>query len=34
EKIKALEAVGVTVARQPTDIAQLIKEAMDARAVS
>ncbi|PDV99014.1 succinate--CoA ligase subunit alpha [Candidatus Viridilinea mediisalina] len=30
EKIKALEAVGVRVARQPTDIAQLVKEAMGA----
>lgn len=28
EKIKALEAVGVKVARLPTDIAQLVKEAM------
>lgn len=30
EKMKALEAVGVRVARQPTDIAQLVKEAMGA----
>lgn len=30
EKIKALEAVGVRVARQPTEIAQLVKEAMGA----
>jgi succinyl-CoA synthetase alpha subunit len=28
EKIAALEAVGVKVARQPTDIAQLVKEAL------
>jgi succinyl-CoA synthetase alpha subunit len=26
EKISALEAVGVTVARLPTDIAQLVRE--------
>jgi succinyl-CoA synthetase alpha subunit len=30
EKIKALEAVGVRVARQPTEIAQLVKEVMGA----
>jgi succinyl-CoA synthetase alpha subunit len=28
QKIAALEAVGVTVARQPTDIAQLVKDAL------
>ncbi len=32
EKIKALEAVGVRVARLPTDIAQLVKEALEAPA--
>ncbi len=30
EKIKALEAVGARVARQPTDIAQLVKDALAA----
>lgn len=32
EKIAALEAVGARVAKLPTDIAQLVKDALDARA--